>query len=100
MFLKNELVNEIVRFNGLFFSINFFNELTIKCVIRFGGFVKISKDPWQLMMEMFHFEIFSIIGFFIIVVRCKKYTFIIHFLAHSLMDGSIIIFVIGHVNKW
>jgi hypothetical protein len=34
------------------FSFNFFNELTIKCVVGFGGFVKISKDPWQLMVEI------------------------------------------------
>jgi hypothetical protein len=48
-----ELANEIVGFNGLiFFPLFFFNELTIKCVVRFGGFVKISKDPWQLMVEI------------------------------------------------
>ncbi len=28
------------------------NELTIKCVVRFGGFVKISEHPWQLMVEI------------------------------------------------
>jgi len=29
-----------------FFPLTFFNELTIKCVGGFGGFVKMSKDPW------------------------------------------------------
>ncbi len=38
---KNELVNEIVGFSGLIIILKtFFNELTIKCVIRFGGFVE------------------------------------------------------------
>jgi len=32
------------------FPLTFFNELTIICVVWFGGFVKISKDPWQLMV--------------------------------------------------
>jgi hypothetical protein len=34
------------------FPLIFFNELTIKCVVRFGGFVKCSKDSWQLMVEI------------------------------------------------
>jgi hypothetical protein len=34
------------------------------------------------------------------VVRSKKYTFIIHFLGHPLMDENIIVFAISHVNKW
>jgi hypothetical protein len=51
----------VVYFFPLFFS----NELIVKCVIWFVGFVKISKDPWQLMIELDHFEIFNIIRFFI-----------------------------------
>jgi hypothetical protein len=67
MWKQYELGNEIARFNGLiFFPLTFFNELTIKCVIEFGGFVKISKDSWQLMVKIDHFEISSIIRFFII----------------------------------
>jgi hypothetical protein len=34
------------------FTLTFFNELTIKCVVGFCGFVQISKDPWQLMKEI------------------------------------------------
>jgi hypothetical protein len=52
MWKKNEFANEITRFSGLCFPLTFSNELTIKCVVRFGGFVKISKDPWQLMIEI------------------------------------------------
>ncbi len=63
---KMELANEIVGFNGLIFSLTFFNELNIKCVVRFGGFVKMLEDPWKLMVEMYHFEISNIIWFFII----------------------------------
>jgi len=44
MWKKQELANEIVGLIGL---IIFKNELTLKCVVRFGGFVKIS---WQLMV--------------------------------------------------
>ncbi len=49
---KNELANEIVGFNGLIYLFLNFNKLTIKCVIRLGGFVKFLKDPWQLMVEI------------------------------------------------
>jgi hypothetical protein len=28
------------------FMLTFFNELIVKYVVGFGGFVKISKDPW------------------------------------------------------
>ncbi len=46
---KKELANEIVGFNGLIvFPLTLFNELTIKCVVGFGGFVKISKDPMAI----------------------------------------------------
>jgi len=41
---KKNLANEIVGFNYYFLS-PFFNELIIKCVVGFGGFVKNSKDP-------------------------------------------------------
>jgi hypothetical protein len=53
---KNDLANEIVRFNGLVF----FVELNIKCVVRFGGFMKILEDPKQLMAKMDHFEILEL----------------------------------------
>jgi hypothetical protein len=43
-----KLLNLVVEL----FSHNFFNELTIKCVVRFGEFVRISKNPWQLMLEI------------------------------------------------
>jgi hypothetical protein len=59
----HELANEMVRFSG---PLTFCNELAIKCVVGFGGFIKISKDPWQLMVEIDHFEISRIIRFFII----------------------------------
>jgi hypothetical protein len=39
----------------------FFNELTIKCIIRFDGFVKISKDSWQLIVEVDHLKFSNII---------------------------------------
>jgi hypothetical protein len=39
---KNELANEIVGFSDLmFFPLDFFNKKTIKCAIRFDGFMKI-----------------------------------------------------------
>jgi len=41
---KKKLANEIVGFN-YYFSLPFFNELIIKCVVGFGGFVKNSEDP-------------------------------------------------------
>jgi hypothetical protein len=63
MLKKYELANEIVRFNE-FFPLIFFNELNNKCIVWFGGFVKI-MDPWQLMGEI-NFEISSIIKLFII----------------------------------
>jgi hypothetical protein len=50
---KNELANEIARFSSvIIFLFKNFNELTIKCVVTFGGFMKFSKDPWQLMVEI------------------------------------------------
>ncbi len=48
---KIELASEFVRFNKKINSLDFFNELTIKCVVGFGGFVKILEDPWQLMVR-------------------------------------------------
>jgi hypothetical protein len=50
--VKKELTNEIIGFSGLIVSLILFNELIIKCVIGFGEFVKISKDPCQLMVEI------------------------------------------------
>jgi len=49
--VKKKLTNETIGFNGLN-PFSFFNELIIKCVIGFGEFVKISKDPCQLMVEI------------------------------------------------
>jgi hypothetical protein len=61
MWKKNDLANEIVRFNSLVFFVLFFlNELTIKCVVRFGGFMKILEDPKQLMAKMDCFEILAL----------------------------------------
>jgi hypothetical protein len=34
-----------------FFLLTFFNDLIIKCVVGFGGTMKNSKDPWQLIIE-------------------------------------------------
>jgi hypothetical protein len=48
-----------------FLPLIFFNELNVKCIVGFGGFVKNLMDPWQLMGEI-NFEISSIIKFFII----------------------------------
>ncbi len=42
----------MIGFSGLIVFPIFFNELTIKCVIRLGKFVKISNDPCQLMVEI------------------------------------------------
>jgi hypothetical protein len=39
--------NEIVGFGGLNFFIIIFSELTVKCVIRFGAFVRVLKDQWK-----------------------------------------------------
>jgi hypothetical protein len=53
MWKINELTNEIVGFNALIiFFLTFFNELIIKCVVRFGGCLKILKDAWLLMVEL------------------------------------------------
>jgi len=41
-----ELANEMLDLMTWFFSLTFFNELTSKCVVGFGGFVKILKDLW------------------------------------------------------
>jgi hypothetical protein len=43
---KSIMVNEIVGFGSLIlcFLINILSELPIKCVIEFGGFVKILED--------------------------------------------------------
>ncbi len=42
---KFYILNKIVRFGDLnFFSLVMLSELIIKCVIGFGGFVRISKD--------------------------------------------------------
>jgi len=47
------LANEIAEFRGLIvFLLTFSNDLTIKSIVRFGGFVKILKDPWKLMVEI------------------------------------------------
>jgi hypothetical protein len=51
MWKEKELANEITKFKSNCLPLTFFNELTIKCVIGFGGFVKISKDLWQLIVE-------------------------------------------------
>jgi hypothetical protein len=57
------------------FPSTFFNELTIKCVTRFVGFVKISNDPWKLMIE---------IGlnsrYFIILLTCDNVLILIVYL--------------------
>jgi hypothetical protein len=44
------------------------NDLIVNYVAWYGGFVKSSKDPWQLMVEMDHFEISNNIRFFIICI--------------------------------
>jgi hypothetical protein len=49
---KIELGNEIVGFSALIIFFNFFNELTIKCVVRFGGFVKISRVSWKILVNI------------------------------------------------
>jgi hypothetical protein len=51
-----------------FFSLIFFNELTIKCLVGFGEFVKISKDPWHSMVDI---ELSS--GYFIILLICDNF---------------------------
>lgn len=68
--------------------------------VRLDGFVKILKDPWQLIIEIDHLKISSIIRFFIIWVKCEKYVFIIYFLNHSLMNENIVVFAIDDVDKW
>jgi hypothetical protein len=45
-----EMAYEIVGFNGLIIFPWLWTNL--ECVVRFGGFVKILKDPWQLMVEI------------------------------------------------
>jgi len=43
------MVNEIARFGNMMMIIILIikSELTIMCVIGFGRFVKILKDPWR-----------------------------------------------------
>jgi len=42
---KNVIVNEIVAFGGLnWFFLVLLNEITLRCVIKFGRFVRILKD--------------------------------------------------------
>jgi hypothetical protein len=39
--------NEIVGFGGLNFFLIIVNELIVKCLIRFGAFVRVLKDQWK-----------------------------------------------------
>jgi hypothetical protein len=44
---KNVMANQIVKLVIQIFFLTIFSELIIKCVIGFGRFVRILKDPWK-----------------------------------------------------
>jgi len=47
MCIKNVMANEIVGFDVLILFLKILSELKIKCVSRFGRFVRILKNQWK-----------------------------------------------------